>query len=73
MFISKLDADQIEREKRKINVVVLKVTEPFKDASSVKKERRIWSSAIMPLNWKVLILKPVGGQAKLMNQSQTTG
>ena len=37
--VRKLDADKIEREKRKLNAVVLKVPEPSKDASSEQKRK----------------------------------
>ena len=37
--VRKLDADKVEREKRKLNIVVLNVPEPTKDASNEQKKK----------------------------------
>ena len=38
--IWKIDADKVEREKRKSNVVILKAPEPNKDSTAEQKEKQ---------------------------------
>ena len=69
--VRQLDADKVEREKRKCNVVVLNAPEPRKEFSTEEKKTRnfvvvFWTSHL-------ITLKCAGGQEKKMtNPSQNT-